>query len=321
MGICCQNDVKRYKFLLKDTKEEKCNIILSYEDEILTQSNEDIILADVQKKDWIEELLDLINQKLFKINNLSENTLLKTKRIFDNILNNFLVKDEKFFYLKDFNNIHKINDLQTINIFVKLFVLIHNRKEKISHKSISFFIESIATLLKEDKILDEIDLYFLKSKLNEIYSKENEIEEENFNNVVNSNSISFIDNINVGTEIGNREFANFSFYSKNSQTQIKKMGEEIKYLKSYIKKSNLDDKKQYMEVKFLDEKIKEEFPINIYLSGDDKFGSLINEFYERYPEFEEKGIKKFLINGKSIKRSELIENIGLNNSTKILIEY
>ena len=115
----------------------------------------------------------------------------------------------------------------------------------------------------------------------------------------------------------------FSNYSKNSQSQIIKMKNEIKDLKSIIESSlNLpENKKEKVEIIFIDENLKEEFPININISEIDKFSFIIEAFYENYPEFEEKGIKRFSINGKKIQRNELFKNIKLDNTTKILIEY
>ena len=98
---------------------------------------------------------------------------------------------------------------------------------------------------------------------------------------------------------------------------------EISDLKLEIEKSMIKygEDKKLKKIKFLDENEKEEYDINIYLSDNDKFSSVIDKFYEKYPLFEEKKIKAFNVNGKKIKRSDIIKNIELNASTIIVIEY
>ena len=100
------------------------------------------------------------------------------------------------------------------------------------------------------------------------------------------------------------------------------MKNEIKDLRTVIGSIILpEDKKELVKLTFLDENIKEEFPINVCVSETDKFSFIIDAFYEKYPEFEERGIKRFSIDGKKIQRNELFKNIKLDNKTKILIEY
>ena len=115
----------------------------------------------------------------------------------------------------------------------------------------------------------------------------------------------------------------FSSYSKESQKQINKMKDEISDLKLEIERSMIKygENKKLKKVKFLDENEKEEYLINIYLNDNDRFSSIIDNLYEKYPLFEEKKIKSFSVNGKTIKRNELIKNIELDNSSLILIEY
>ena len=325
---CCNLNVKDIYFSLNEKNSDKCDIILNHQYEVNGFSNEEKhrILTDICKKPWIENCIYLINQLLHNNYKLSKNFINKTKNIFERILDEFLNKDEKFFYLKDYNSIKKKLDLETINIFIKLFKIIYDRKSQIKIETIIFFIKSIDYCLKDEKILNEKDIDFLISKLKELYVDEKEFKVEKINNIEYTDiGTCFKEEIKIGTEFDIQSIKsskNFSLYSKNSQSQIIKMEEEIKDLKSIIENSILKtEKKKYIKVKFLDVNIKEEFPINIYLSYNDKFSSLIEKFYEKYPNFEEKGIKRFLINEKPIKRSELISNIELDDSTKILIEY
>ena len=325
---CCNLNVKDIYFSLNEKKSDKCDIILNHQYEVNGFSNEEKhrILTNICKKPWIENCIFLINQLLHNNYKLSKNFINKTKNIFERILDEFLNKDEKFFYLKDYNSIKKKLDLETINIFIKLFKIIYDRKSQIKIETIIFFIKSIDYSLKDEKILNEKDIDFLISKLKKIYLSEKEFKVEKINNIEYTDIGTFFkEEIRIDTEVDIKSIKsskNFSLYSKNSQSQIIKMEEEIKDLKSIIENSILKtEKKKYIKVKFLDVNIKEEFPINIFLSYNDKFSSLIEKFYEKYPNFEEKGIKRFLINEKPIKRSELISNIELDDSTKILIEY
>ena len=98
---------------------------------------------------------------------------------------------------------------------------------------------------------------------------------------------------------------------------------EIKELKSIIESSKIlpKSRKSSIKLKFLDETIKEEFPVNIAYNDSHKFSMIIDQFYEAYPEFAEKGIKIFSINGKKIKINELFKNIELDESSIIFIEY
>ena len=51
------------------------------------------------------------------------------------------------------------------------------------------------------------------------------------------------------------------------------------------------------------------------------FHFLIDKFYEKKPEYKEKKIKNFSINGNMIKMDKLIKEIELDNCPRILIEY
>ena len=325
---CCIKCNNAIYLSIKDKRLEKCDIILNRQYEVNGFSNEEEskILTDICKKPWIEKCISLINQILHNNYQISKGFIQKTKDIFEKILEEFLNKDEQLCYLKDFNSIKKKNDLKTVKIFINLFKIIYDKKSQIKIETIIFFIKSIDYCLKDEKILNEKDIDFLISKLKKIYLSEKEFKVEKINNIEYTDIGTFFkEEIRIDTEVDIKSIKsskNFSLYSKNSQSQIIKMEEEIKDLKSIIENSILKtEKKKYIKVKFLDVNIKEEFPINIYLSYNDKFSSLIEKFYEKYPNFEEKGIKRFLINEKPIKRSELISNIELDDSTKILIEY
>jgi len=117
-------------------------------------------------------------------------------------------------------------------------------------------------------------------------------------------------------------FNSFISYSENSQHQIIKMEKEIKILKSKIKNSKivLEDKKN-IKIIFFDKEKNIEFPLEISYSDGETFSIIINYLFEKFPELEEKGIKKFIYNGKQVLRNKKIKEIGLINNSKIIIQF
>ena len=196
------------------------------------------------------------------------------------------------------------------------------KKNKINRDTLNYFIKSINYALIN--LLDKDDLSFFINKLKEIFL-ENKIEKiNNFDCSEKSKNLIFRDNKSYIEDIERKSIKSsiFSNYSKNSQSQIIKLESEIKDLRTVIGSIILpEDKKELVKLTFLDENIKEEFPINVCVSETDKFSFIIDAFFEKYPGFEEKGIKRFSVNGQKIRRSELFKNIGLDRSSKILIEY
>ena len=117
-------------------------------------------------------------------------------------------------------------------------------------------------------------------------------------------------------------FNSFISYSENSQRQIIKMEKEIKILKSKIKNSKivLEDKKN-TKIIFFDKEKNIEFPLEISYSDGETFSIIINDLFDKFPELEEKGIKKFIYNGKQVLRNKKIKEIGLINNSKIIIQF
>ena len=68
-------------------------------------------------------------------------------------------------------------------------------------------------------------------------------------------------------------------------------------------------------------KNEQKYSLDIDVNEEDKFSVIIDELYEKYPEIEEKGVKRFLLNGDKIKRNELIKDIKINDCSKLEIEY
>ena len=324
----CGENIVSIEISLENTTSEKCDIILNKQAEINGfRLNEKIKIFDgVCKKYWTEKFLILINQIISNSNNFTKKNINRAKDSFGNILNEFLKRDEQELYLKNFDGVNKKNDLKTIKNFIDLFKLIYDNKKKIKDESIIYMIKSINYCLKNDNILDKNQLEFFINNLKEIYLLGIKFRVEKINNIEYSEIESrYKEEIDMNTHFDIKSLkskSSKSSYTNNSQSKINKMEEEIKDLKSYIENSILKtDKVKYINIKFLDEKLKEEFPLKIYLNYNDKFSSLIDKFYEKYPDYEERGIKRFIINGKAIKRNEIIEDIKLNDSDKILVEY
>lgn len=96
------------------------------------------------------------------------------------------------------------------------------------------------------------------------------------------------------------------------------MEKKIKELEEQIKVNN--KKKRFLKLKFFyNKEIKYSLDINV--NEEERFSTIIDELYEKYPEIEEEGIKRFLFNSERIKRNELIKDIKFDDYSKIEIEY
>ena len=168
-----------------------------------------------------------------------------------------------------------------------------------------------------------------KNKINEFLdTNENKTENLCAYNLINT-GCSIIEtntnlNFNAADENQSRKIfmksSILSSYSENSQHQIKKMQNEINDLKKEVEQFNIVNNKKYMTINFLDENEKEEFSIRSYLNENDKFSAVMDRFYEKYPQYEDKKIQ-FTINGKKIKRNESIKNLDLNCSSVIIEDW
>ena len=248
---CCNKYVKDLCLSLEENKEGRYDIILKnkYEVNSYNQDKTNQLLIDIEKKPWIKNFIILINQILKNNKQLSKKFLDEIKKIFEKVLDEFLNKDEKFFYLNNFNSIGKTFDLETINIFLNLFKIIYNKKNKISKETIIYFIKSIDYILKDEELLDENEKDYIISILKEIYYQEKKSTVEKINNIEYSEKEIFlkeeikIDNADESNS--NNSFrSKISSYSKDSQSQITKMKEEINDLKLIIENSMIKNEKK-----------------------------------------------------------------------------
>ena len=201
---------------------------------------------------------------------------------------------------------------------------IYNKRYEIGKDTIIYFLKTIYFELKKNKSLTNDELEFFYEKLSKIYLGKEDFCEEN---ISDEKKFDFTnketDRIMLGQNEKEQEkieecicsiksSSNTSSYSQNSQNQISKMKEQIKDLKSELEKSQINhENKKFIQINFLDKAINKKLPIYVYVDENDKFSTIIEKFYEKYPDFEDKEIKTFTINGKRIKRNQIIKDIEL----------
>ena len=201
------------------------------------------------------------------INDISKINTLAFKSNLEIILTEFLNEKEKLLYLKYFNDIiNNKNDYTAINNFTQLFTIIYHNKNKANEETLTYFINSI--ILSLNKLFNKDDLMFFKNKLKEIFLQEKnykitkinnlDFSEKRINNYCKEDSKLIIDEFEQKSIHSSKTFSN---YSKNSQSQILKMKNEIKNLKSIIESSLnlLENKKENVEIIFIDENLKKNF--------------------------------------------------------------
>lgn len=286
------------------------------------------IFFNVQNDDDIERLLVIVNEILRKYQIMKGLSIFKIS--INSLLLNFLEKERINDYLNVIDEAKRSFHFEDIKKLITIFKVIYSNKNKISREQIKLFAESIYDILKNERKLnlnnDKIN--FLKLKIEGIFS--NNIENENY--IIND---SLIDSSNKETNILNEEsienfiddlekksiksLESFSSYSKESQKQIMKLEKKIKQLES---KNNNADEKTLMKFKFID-KENNNYTVNFRIGKNDKFSSVVDKFYENYPEMEEIGIKRFIYKGQRIKRNQLIMDIGLDelSANNIEIQY
>ena len=302
---CCNRKSQCFYFEIEDKDINHCNIILIANHEV---NNEEDTKANyfknVLKDEDLTEFLKIINKIIKNFE------LIPKEKLFE-ILNSLKVlsKDKIDFYLNLINNLQEKGlDKNFVDEFVSLFKFIYDRKDEIKKENINSFITKISHLFQKKEVLNEEENTFLIEKLNKLYFPKNSIGKNNFIKYEDNSC----DNANTGKEILNEiksvKSSTFSNYSKNSQHTIIKLEEKIKEME----KSN-------MILTFLDEEEKEYFTLHIYLKENDIFSTVMEKFYEKYPEYKEKNIK-FSINGKQIKISESIKKLNLSWPSTIIIE-
>ena len=80
------------------------------------------------------------------------------------------------------------------------------------------------------------------------------------------------------------------------------MEKEIRKLNLELNKTKRDNEnKRLLKLIFYNQKENEEYFLNIFINEEDKFSLIIDQLYEKYPDLEDKEIKKFLFNEKKLK--------------------
>ena len=107
---CCSNNIIGNFFSIENKNLNKCDIILTHQNDIngLITYHKIKILKEVEKKEGLEKFINILNYILDNINNgkfLSKNNSTFLKNNLEEILTEFLKEDEKFLYLKYFNEI------------------------------------------------------------------------------------------------------------------------------------------------------------------------------------------------------------------------
>ena len=169
-------------------------------------------------------------------------------------------------------------------------------EEKNNEKEIDFQNNQNNQLLKDYLLYcDKEEVY--QSNFISNFDKESDLNSENNKNIVSQDI----------------------FLYNSSKNKNKKFEKEEKLLKS--KDDNIQKDNQKITIIFYDEKENKKYPLKINLNNNEKFNLIIGKLYEKYPEFEDKPIKNFNFNKTKIKRSQLIEDLGLENNSEINIEF
>lgn len=235
-----------------------------------------------------------------------------------------LSKEQKLYYSEDQKL--KIDKINTIDISYDVNSLIekksiinnNNQKEKDNNEKNIYLNESNKILINfEEEKNNEKEIDFqdnqndqqLKDSIE--YCDKEEVSQENL--IYNIDKESDLNSENNKNNVSQDIFLNNSSKNKN------KKFEEEKILKS--KNDNIQKDKKKITIIFYDEKENKKYPLTINLNNNEKFSLIIGNLYEEYPEFEDKPIKNFNFNKKKIKRSQIIENLGLENYCKINIEF
>ena len=194
--------------------------------------------------------------------------------------------------------------------FISLLELIYSKKREIKNRELMNFIERIKYILERYELLEEDEIVFFVDQLKEIFIDKNDIEKILINNYENfsqrDTNTNFNDEkIKFMEELENKSvnsLNSFSSYSDNSQKQIMKMEKEIRKLNLELNKTKRDNEnKRLLKLIFYNQKENEEYFLNIFMNEEDKFSLIIDQLYEKYPDLEDKEIKKFLFNEKKLK--------------------
>jgi hypothetical protein len=344
---CCSRKNVEISFDIKRLTPNRCSIVLlkRFDALGLDDKNETTIIENIEEIQENKEFVVIINKILKSINIFIIHILIRLKinpitkeAIIDclsQILNDFLKEDGIFSNLEKINKLNIDNkNIESIEDLISLMKTIYNKRNKIGKDTIIYFLKTIYFTLKKNNSLTNDELEFFYKKLSKIYLEKEDDFEDNFSEEKKN------DFTNIGTnpiifredekeqekfkeyDCSIKSLRNSSSYSENSQNQIAKMKEQIKDLKKEIENSKIhNENKKNIQINFLDKAINKRLPIYVYVDENDKFSTIIEKFYEKYPDFEDKQIKAFTVNGKRIKRSQFIKDIKLITSFNICIDY
>ena len=335
MGCCCLNDNDDYKFYLeiRNWPLNKYTITLYYIGKNTNNYEISYVLENLEKKEGLKEFINMINKILEYIsrkepnNNLYLDVKFVFKRLFQSFLNDIEISNHLENIEIIFNDISKIYNFKDL---ISLLELIYSKKREIKNRELMNFIERIKYILERYELLEEDEIVFFVDQLKEIFIDKNDIEKILINNYENfsqrDTNTNFNDEkIKFMEELENKSvnsLNSFSSYSENSQKQIMKMEKEIRKLNLELNKTKRDNEnKRLLKLIFYNQKENEEYFLNIFINEEDKFSLIIDQLYEKYPDLEDKEIKKFLFNEKKIKRNELIKDIKFYDISKIYIEH
>ena len=321
---CCSRKNTDIYFNIKKLGANRCSIILLKQIETLgfADEKETTIIEGIEEIPENEEFVEIINKIIKNINSISKQGIIDC---LSQILNDFLKEDCICKHLEKINDLTKDNkNIESIEDLISLLKTIYNKRYEIGKDTIIYFLKTIYFELKKNKSLTNDELEFFYEKLSKIYLGKEDFCEEN---ISDEKKFDFTnketDRIMLGQNEKEQEkieecicsiksSSNTSSYSQNSQNQISKMKEQIKDLKSELEKSQINhENKKFIQINFLDKAINKKLPIYVYVDENDKFSTIIEKFYEKYPDFEDKEIKTFTINGKRIKRNQIIKDIEL----------
>ena len=197
----------------------------------------------------------------------------------------------------------------------------------------------ISNLINKDEIVVEKNKEDKKIMKVIENKQEKKLEEEKPKNDIDNNmgismddgteNVNFIDN-NKENKNNNNKNNNIEL-NKNDENQIilntnkvevqkeKNLSENNKENENGKKDDNHDNK--ILTLNFYDEQGNKNYPLKINLSNYKKFYLIIGKLYEEYPEFEDNNIKNYIFNKKNIKRSQITEDLGLEDSCKINIQF
>ena len=339
MGNCQSEEIISIKF-----KFENKDIILQKKTQ--EKINKIKIINNIEETNENKDFINLINKIYSSLDQFSNDHICVFKMAIKQILDKICNKDNINKYINTIENINKNKyNLDEIINLINLFKFIYSNNAKLDNYKIIYFIETINTLFKEAKIIDENELESFVDHLKNIFqsiplsvkNKENKLQNQNnkqdkkedisklktnaesVNNkkdkekdMVSNIDNSFIKNL----ERKESKSSAFSKYSESSQHQIKKMEEEreknIKLIKSLME--GMIEKKKII---FYNEKENKEYPLTIP-NKVIQFENIVELLYLNYPNLKRKLEPSYTYKGEAI---NLEKEIDIEENDKIIFEY